>query len=128
MIELLIVVMIVGVLLAISVPAYQGYTLRSHRSDAHASLLQLAARQERFVAQKNRYTTDVAGAGGLNLGTTTSANGYYTLESKACNGGNISTCYLLTARAAGNQKNDTDCQVITYDSAGTKSGTTDECW
>jgi len=128
LIELLIVVVIIGLLLGISIPAYQDYTLRSHRTDAQASLLDLAARQERFVAQNNTYTTDVSGATGLNWGTTSSNEGYYTLSAAACGGGSIATCYLLTATAAGSQTNDTDCTTITLDSAGTKSGTTADCW
>jgi type IV pilus assembly protein PilE len=129
LIELMIVLVIVGVLLGIALPAYQGYTLRSHRTDAHASLLDLAARQERFVAQNNSYSTEVSGATGLNLGRTSSNEGYYNLSAAACAGGNIATCYVLTATAAGNQANDTACLTITYDSAGNKSSSTPgECW
>ena len=72
LIELMIVVIIVGILMAISVPAYQGYVMRSHRTDAHSSLLDIAARQERFVAQRNSYTTEIAAATGLNLGSANS--------------------------------------------------------
>ena len=125
LIELMIVVMIVGVLLGISVPAYQGYVMRSHRTDAHSSLLDIAARQERFVAQRNSYTTEIAAATGLNLGSANSKDGYYTLAAAACAGG-IANCYLITATAAGNQVNDTDCIAITYDSAGSKAPA--DCW
>jgi prepilin-type N-terminal cleavage/methylation domain-containing protein len=68
LIELMIVVIIIGVLVGISLPAYQGYVLRSHRTDAHSYLLDIAARQERFVAQRNTYTTDIAADTGLNMG------------------------------------------------------------
>ena len=130
LIELMIVLVIVGVLLGIALPAYQGYTLRSKRADAHASLLDLAARQERFVAQNNSYTTDISGSTGLNLGRSTSNEGYYNMSAAACAGGSIATCYVLTATAAaGSQANDTECLTITYDSAGNKSSTTPgECW
>jgi type IV pilus assembly protein PilE len=124
----MIVIVIVGVLLGISVPAYQGYVLRSHRADGHSSLLDIAARQERFVAQNNTYTTEISAANGLGLGRTTSPEGYYNMSVAACGGGTIANCYVITATAAGRQVNDTDCLTITYDSAGTKSGTTAECW
>ena len=127
LIELLIVVVIVGVLLGISIPAYQDYTLRSHRADAHSALLDLASRQERYLAQNNAYSLDIAGATGLNMGTTETPGGYYSIGVAACGGG-ISSCYELTASAIGSQLNDSDCLEITYNSLGVKGGTTNECW
>ena len=122
----MIVVIIIGVLLGISIPSYMGYVMRSHRTDAHSSLLDIAARQERFVAQRNAYTTVIAAATGLNMGSANSRDGYYTLAAAACTGGVIANCYLITATAAGNQANDTGCTAITYDSAGTKAPAA--CW
>jgi len=124
----MIVVVIVGILMAISLPAYQGYVLRSHRADAHASLLDIASRQERFVAQNNSYTTEISANTGLGIGRTTSREGYFNMTVAACGGGAIANCYLITATATGGQANDTDCVTITYDSTGAKSGTTTECW
>ena len=127
-IELLIALAIAGILFAVAVPAYNGYVQRSHRADAHGALLDVSARQERFMSQNNTYTTEIAGAAGLNMGTTTSREEYYDLSVAACGGGDISTCYVVTATARGSQVGDTDCLIITYDSIGVKSGTTDECW
>jgi type IV pilus assembly protein PilE len=129
LIELMIVVAIIGILVGIGMPAYQNHMLKAHRADAQAELLDMAARQERFIAQNNSYTLLVSEAAGLNLGRTTSREGYYDLTVTACGGG-IATCYLLTAAAtaASGQTNDTDCLAITYSSTGAKSGTTGECW
>jgi type IV pilus assembly protein PilE len=126
LIELMIVIMIIGVLMGIAIPAYSGYVLRSHRTDAHSSVVDIAARQERFVAQRNTYTTVISADTGLNLGSTSSKEGYYTLEAAACATDTIALCYLITATAAGNQVNDTGCTEITYDSAGTKGPA--DCW
>lgn len=129
LIELMIVIVIVGILLGISLPYYQGYVLRGHRADAHASLVDIAARQERFVAQNNTYTTEISANTGLGLGSTTTREGHYNLEVAACAGGTIANCYLITANAAGGQANDTECVSITYDSTGARGGTTaGECW
>ena len=128
LIELMIVVIIIGVLLGISIPAYRDYVVRSHRADAQAALLDIAARQERFVAQNNTYTTELSAGTGLNLGRTTSAEGYYNMSVAACAGGSIATCYVVTATATGSQASDSECATITYDSAGNKSGTTADCW
>jgi type IV pilus assembly protein PilE len=126
LIETMIVVVIVGILMAIGLPAYQGNVLRSHRADAHSSLLNIASRQERFVAQRNTYTTAIAAAAGLNLGSVNSPEGYYTLEVKPLPCNDISVCYLIEATAVGGQTSDTGCTLISYDSAGTKSPV--DCW
>ena len=124
MIELMIVVVIVGILLAISVPAYQGYVLRSHRTDGHSSLLDIAARQERYVAQRNTYTKEIVAD--LNMASANSREGYYTLEVKVDACADIAICYIIEASAAGSQANDTGCTLISYNSVGTKSPA--DCW
>ena len=129
LIELMVVVAIVGILAGIGMPAYQAHMLKAHRADAQGDLLDIAARQERFMAQNNTYTNDISGAGGLNLGSATSREGYYDLTVGICGVGiTLATCYLLNAKAIGGQANDTDCADITYRSTGVKSGTTGECW
>jgi type IV pilus assembly protein PilE len=124
----MIVVIIVGLLFGIALPSYQDYMLRSHRADAQGDLLDISAREERFLAQNNTYTTDIAGATGLNQGTAVSGGGFYNLTVAACGGGAIANCYLVTATATGGQMNDTDCLIITYSSTGVRSGTTGNCW
>ena len=128
LIELMIVIVIVGILFAFALPSYERSVLRGHRADAQGILFDISARQERFLAQNNTYTTDINTAAGLNMGTTTSNNGYYNLSVAACGGGSIATCYLLTATATGGQATDTDCATITLTSAGVTSGTTATCW
>jgi len=128
LIELMIVIVIIGILFAVALPSYQSSVLRGHRADAQGILMNISAREERFMAQNNTYTTDINTAAGLNIGTTTSNNGYYNLTVAACGGGSIATCYLLTATATGGQANDTDCATITLSSTGVTSGTTANCW
>lgn len=128
LIELMIVVAIVGILFSIALASYEGYVLRSHRADGQSILLDISAREERFLAQNNSYTADLTTAAGLNLGSTASRDGYYNLTVAACAAGSIATCYLVTATATGGQTNDTDCAIITYSSIGVKSGTTGNCW
>jgi type IV pilus assembly protein PilE len=128
MIELMIVILIIGILFGISLPAYQNYTLKAHRTDAHNSLLDLATRQERFLTQNNTYTTEIEGFPGLNLGNTTSRDGYYSLTVEACDTGTIQTCYRIIATAIGTQAADTECPKITYGSNGAKPSAEADCW
>ena len=128
LVELMVVVLIIGILFGFAMPSYERSVLRAHRADAQGILLDISAREERFLSQNNSYTTNISAATGLNLGSTTSSEGYYNLAVAAGGTGNIATSYLVTATATGGQTGDTDCTTITYSSAGVKSGTTGNCW
>lgn len=54
-IELLIVVVIIGILAAVAVPAYYNHILRSRQADAYHNLLDIKAAEEMFNSQYNRY-------------------------------------------------------------------------
>ena len=125
LIELMIVMVIIGIIMAIAVPSYQGYVLRSHRTDAHSSLLDIAARQERYVAQNvTGYTDQIVDD--LNLANTNSSKGYYVLSVSDAPCTSLANCYTIIATAVGSQTNDTGCTSINYDSAGRK--TPAACW
>jgi len=57
LIELLIVVTVIGILLAVAIPAYSNYMLRVHRTEAIRMLLQAAMCQERIYANQGNYDT-----------------------------------------------------------------------
>ena len=118
MIELLIVVVIIGILTAISLPSWLSSVQRSHRTDAHASLLNMASQQERAAAQSNTYFEVTDGID--------SAEGYYTLTVDNTPCGDFAICYTIRAAGVGGQANDTGCGTISYDSAGAKSPV--DCW
>lgn len=132
LIEVMIVVAIIGILAAIAYPSYDEYVKRGNRTEGQALLSEVAARQERFFAQNNRYVTTAADIGKLQLrgtsGTTvTSDTGKYTLSIGTANGDGG---YTLTATQ---QFSDTACGNLTLTALGTKgrsgSGKTiQECW
>ena len=76
LIELMVVLLIVGILGTVAVPAYRQYVIRAHRTEAKTALLRLAANQERHYLQHNTYTDDLAALG---FGAGISENGVYTL-------------------------------------------------
>lgn len=55
LIEVMIVVVIVGLLAAVAIPAYDNYVTRSRRSDAFTALETVRAAQEMYRAERGEY-------------------------------------------------------------------------
>lgn len=132
LIELMIVIVIVGILVAIAMPSYQRYVLRSHRTVAINALLDLGSREARYYSANNVYTNALTGANGLGYASNPApvpdaTTTYYNL-SAALNGNS----FTLTATAVGNQVNDVECGNFTYTGLGVKgisgTGTVAQCW
>lgn len=132
LIELMIVIVIVGILVAIAMPSYQRYVLRSHRTVAINALLDLGSREARYYSANNVYTASLTGATGLGYASDPApvpdaTTPYYQLRA-ALNGNS----FTLTATAFGNQANDADCLTFTYTGLGVKgstgTGTVAQCW
>ena len=130
LIELMIALVIVAILAGIAVPSYRNYVLRSHRVEATSALLRVAAAQEKFYLQNNTYTENVGDVAGLGFSTDnvtdnfTTENGWYTITVTAAD----NEGFTLTAEAAGDQVNDSDCTDFTLESSGAKSASGDGCW
>jgi type IV pilus assembly protein PilE len=129
LLELMVVVIIIGILVAVALPSYRQYIVRTHRTDAKSALLDLAGRQERYFYSNNAYATSLS-----DLGSSNSAAGeYYTLSIDTPAGAS-STNYVLTATAQGTQqRDDALCQTLALNRAGqfssTGSTTNDpKCW
>lgn len=134
LIELMIVVVIVGILTAIAVPAYRQYVLRAGRGEARAFLLDAAARQERFFSNNNTYADDLAN---LNYGSSTPAseNGLYQLSVDTTAAAPAAVDFTITATAIGTQTQDRACATLTITNDGTRGATDiggadarDVCW
>lgn len=141
LIELMVVVLIAGILVAIALPSYRSSVLKSHRTEAKTALLDLAGREERYYnANNNTYTQTQAGLGYGTAGNVTNmsvGSGYYQVSISNVNPATSTTAatYTFTATAVGQQTQDTDCQSFTVTQAGAQtalnSGGVDNsttCW
>lgn len=128
--ELVIVLAIIAVLVALALPSYQSFVMKSRRMEAKELLYAAAQRQQQYFTMFNIYADTAAK---LSV-PATSANGYYSLSIAAGHTGNITTSYAMTATAVSGttQAGDSACGAYTLNSLGTKtvsgSQTTPPCW
>lgn len=130
LIEILIVVAIMGLLVAIALPAYQNSVLRAGRSEARSVILQVASDQERFFNNNNSYSTNAQPLANPVVATRASENDLWLVTVAACGAGTIANCFVATATAQGAQVDDS-CDTITMSNTGLRGAsgdTTDECW
>ncbi len=134
LIELMIAVAIVAILSAIALPNYSQSVRKARRVDAMRDIMELSATQERFYAQNNSYSEEIEDEDGLNLGRTTTVDGYYNLSSVAGATGSIITSYTLTATSVGEQLKDHNCKSFSLSKLGLKTSTdadnnaSSNCW
>lgn len=131
LIEVMIVIVIVGLLAAVALPAYQDSLQKGRRADGMAILHDAANRQERHLLDRSVYTSLPADLGFDS--PYTSEEGYYTLSMAACDGGSIAYCYKLTAVPVSGkpQQSDSRCGslILTSDGNTTASGALGAaCW
>lgn len=139
LIELMVVVAIATILFAIAVPSYMTYIRQSRRVEAKTALLDLAAREERYLSTNPAaYTATPANLGYTGAWPLPVGSGYYqvTVCSPACAPSAIATVpsYTVTATpvAGQSQVNDAQCTSFSVDSVGQQyaagSGTVAYCW
>ncbi|MEI5639128.1 MULTISPECIES: type IV pilin protein [unclassified Pseudoalteromonas] len=128
LIEVMIVVVIIGILAAVSYPNYTEYVKRGARADAMTILLDAANKQEQYFVDNRSYATDLSDIGVPG----TSENGYFTISLQ---GVTTDTFTLVATAASGPVRGDSDCPALTIDELGIRgvSGVTDQaqidrCW
>lgn len=77
LIEIMVTVAIVGILAAVAIPSYSNYVIRGNRAAAQQHLIDLAQRQQQFMADARTYKNSVSG---LNMATPAAVSKHYTIE------------------------------------------------
>jgi type IV pilus assembly protein PilE len=123
LLELMIVVVIIGVIVAFAYPNYRDFTDRAKRNEAKAILLEIAQNQERFYLQNNRYGS-LAELGYPNPLVTDSGAYAVTLPvPQDANNFTARASYQLGGNEAGK------CLTFDIDGRGTQtSGPLADCW
>jgi len=128
LIELLAVIIILGILTTIAVPSYRAYLIRSQRTEARTSLLQVQAAQEKFYLQNNAYTNNMTALGV----PATSDTGLYTIAVPTLGAAGQSYTATATPVTGGSQAADTKCTQLSVTDTGvrgaTGSGGVAQCW
>lgn len=122
LVELIIVMAVVGILLALAVPAYHKYSLRVHRTEAIRMLLQASMCQERLIASSGKYDTSRC--------IPVSQQQRYQLSYNTPDESGRS--YVATATPAGAQLND-PCGSLSLDQKGARGVSAanigiEKCW
>jgi type IV pilus assembly protein PilE len=130
LIELLTVMVVVGILAAVSIPAYRSYVRRAGRVDAKTALENAAGTLERCFTRFNAYNN----ANCTLVVPYTTENGEYQIDADAGNGGIGVTTFALQATPLGGQTDDLECATFKLDQTGlrTVTGTLNatplRCW
>jgi type IV pilus assembly protein PilE len=127
LIEMLIVVAIVAILAAIAYPAYQNYIMRTRRADGKELAMRIAAAEERYFTNFNKYSTDLVNDIHVD---STSEKKYYTAEVTL---DNADQSYVITVTPDPSLPQASDaCGALTINNTGYKhqSGgeTNGKCW
>lgn len=123
LLEVMIVCVIVGILAAIALPAYNQYIIRANRSAAQRFMMDVANREEQYLNNMRSYAggSTVFSATGLSFPVPSEITDRYdfaVVTNDGCCGPNPN--WQITATPKGPQASD---QTLTLDSRGTKAPT-----
>lgn len=128
LIELMITLAIVTIIAVIAIPSYQSQMQKTRRTDAKATLMEIAQNLERCFTLNNSYDD----ASCTDFDGTDSSENFYDITVPIIS----TTAYTITATAKvpGPQDGDTDCRTLSLTQQGVKSSTnsggtaTTNCW
>jgi type IV pilus assembly protein PilE len=125
LIELMIVVVVVGILAAIALPAYQSQVRKSNRSAAQQFMMDAATREQQLLLDSRNYVAvtttanfpNAPSSGGINLTVPATTTAKYTFTVTVDNATNPPS-FLITGTAINSQAVD---GALTLDQTGAKT-------
>lgn len=117
LIELMIVVMVIGILATIAIPAYNDSVRKGKRADGKAALTSLANTLERCYTQYGSYNSGSCSI----TSPQNSESGYYSITITRG-----ATTFSLSAAGQNGQENDTGCTPLTLNQTNVKGPS--GCW
>ncbi len=125
LIELMIVIVVLGILIAIGYPGYQEFSARARRAEAISARLQVATIQERFYLNNQTYTTDLTNLG-FETNPWTTETGSYRI--RVLPGANQNQ-FVAEADYQRGGTEEAKCNIYTVNSAGVKASLPEtDCW
>ncbi|MGB5258140.1 MAG: type IV pilin protein [Woeseiaceae bacterium] len=123
--ELMIVIVIIGILTAIAFPNYREFVARAKRTEAKSELLRIAADQEKFYLQNQRFGTLTE----LGYASNTISSETDTYSITVAADPSWAQGFIATATYARDDNEGTKCKTFRINGGGTKtSGPYDDCW
>lgn len=114
LIELMMALAVLGIIVSIALPSYQGTIRKSRRADGKREISEIAQRLERCYTQFGAYND----ANCAIVSPTPSDDGHYSVAVNR-----TATTFLITATPQGSQAKDTSCTSFTLDHQGTRNAT-----
>ena len=132
LLEILVVLLVVGILTALALPAYRQHMMRVNRSEATIALYAIAAAEERFFIRHGRYSDDISSGAPLGLGLAlASTSPRYHFSVALADDGQTFIASAAPTREGG-QGSDGECLTFSMDHRGRRavsgSRETAFCW
>ena len=126
LIEIVITVAIVGILVAIAVPSYQGQLRKGRRADAQAFITQVAQKEQQYLLDARQYAVGGTALADLGLTPPTTVSDHYTVTVAA---GATTPSFTITATASSSVQSPDGDLTLTHTGAKTRMvGGTDKGW
>ncbi len=126
LIEIAITVAIVGILVAIAVPSYQGQLRKGRRAEAQAFITQVAQKQQQYLLDARTYAVGGTALADLSLAPPASVTTHYTVTVAA---GATTPSFTITAAPSSTQQTADGTLTLNHTGAKTRMvGGTDVGW